>query len=84
MKINEYLTVSQAAEYVGVCKGTIKKWDRCGKLHAGRNPINKYRVYLKEDLDKVMKGVMTSEDVKASLEFCDPNNKLGLYKKEDL
>ncbi len=53
-KINEYLTVGEAAELLGVSKDTLRRWDRAGKLEARRHPITGYRLYLKAELEDLL------------------------------
>lgn len=50
-KINDFMTVGQASEYLGVSKDSLRRWDRAGKLKARRHPVSRYRLYLKSDLD---------------------------------
>lgn len=52
-----YLTVKQAAEFLGVTIMTLHRWDAKGKLKAMRHPINRYRLYKKSDLEKLLKRV---------------------------
>lgn len=56
----EYLTVKQAADFLGVTVMTLHRWDAKGKLKARRHPINNYRLYklseLKSLLTKVSKA----------------------------
>ena len=47
------VSLKDASKYLGVTKNTLRNWDRSGKLKAVRNTMNKYRLYRKEDLDKV-------------------------------
>ena len=56
-KLSDYLTVQQAAAYLGVSKDTLRRWDRSKKLTARRHPITNFRLYLKGDLDPVLRGV---------------------------
>ena len=49
-KLNEYLTVGGAADFLGVSKDTLRRWDRAGKLKARRHPITGYRLYLRGEL----------------------------------
>ena len=58
-KLSDYLTVRQAAAYLGVSKDTLRRWDRSRKLTARRHPITNFRLYLKGDLDSVLRGVGT-------------------------
>lgn len=45
------VTLTEAASYLGVSKATLRNWDHEGKLTALRNPVNGYRMY---DLDKLI------------------------------
>ncbi len=40
-----YVTLNEAASYLGVSKATLRNWDKSGKLRAVRHPLNQYRVY---------------------------------------
>lgn len=60
-KLNDFLTVGQAAEHLGVSKDTLRRWDRSGKLVARRHPFTEFRLYLKSDLDSVLTGVTRSK-----------------------
>ena len=48
--MNSFISISDAAEIIGVNKETLRRWDKTGKFPSLRNPINNYRVY---PLDKV-------------------------------
>ena len=52
--LQEYLTVRQAAKLIGVSPSTLRAWDRAGKLKAARNPMNRYRLYRREDIDELL------------------------------
>lgn len=56
-KLNEYLTVAEAAEYLGVSPNTLRNWGRDGKIQERRHPVNGYRLYATEQLDALMKQV---------------------------
>src|SRR3989338_3746946 len=47
----EYLTVQQAAKYLGVSAQTLRRWDAEGKLKSVRHPGNDYRYYKRADLE---------------------------------
>ena len=49
--MNEYMTLSETAEYIGKSKETLRRWDKEGKLSAVREPMSNYRVYRKSDVD---------------------------------
>ncbi len=54
---NKYITIKQASEILGVSTLTLRNWDKNGKLKALRHPINNYRVYRMEDIEKVIKEI---------------------------
>ena len=53
-KINEFMTVGEASDYLGVSPTSLRRWDRAGKLKARRHPVSRYRLYLEADLDKFL------------------------------
>jgi MerR family transcriptional regulator, copper efflux regulator len=53
----EYLTVKAAAEFLGVCASTLRNWDRSGKLKPRRHPMNKYRLYRRDELEAILRSV---------------------------
>jgi len=42
-KLDDYLHITEAAKYVGVCINTLRNWETAGKLRVYRNPLNRYR-----------------------------------------
>ena len=65
-KISEYLKVSEAADYLGVSKDTLRRWDARGKLKAHRHPVSNFRLYAKSDLENFLRQVV-SEDRRAAV-----------------
>ena len=53
-----YLTVGEAAEQLGVSRSTLRNWDKAGKLRPYRHPINGYRLYLREELERLLERVV--------------------------
>ncbi|MEK7722430.1 MAG: helix-turn-helix domain-containing protein [Elusimicrobiota bacterium] len=53
--LKDYLTISQAAAFLGVSPNTLRNWDRAGKLRAKKQPINGYRLYEKIELNKFLR-----------------------------
>ncbi|MCP3856049.1 MAG: DEAD/DEAH box helicase family protein [Actinomycetia bacterium] len=47
---SDFLSVSEAASYLGVSAETLRRWDRNGKLVAIRRPDSKRRYYALQDL----------------------------------
>ncbi len=56
-KLDEYLQIAEAAEYLGVCQNTLRNWGAAGKVIEYRHPVNNYRLYKTKDLDRLMKKV---------------------------
>src|SRR3989338_8085344 len=52
-KVNEYITIKEAAKILGVSKITLRNWDKAGKLQAHRHPLNNYRIYKTGDIEKI-------------------------------
>jgi excisionase family DNA binding protein len=50
-QFGDYLTIAQAATYVGVSAATLRRWDDAGKLTAVRRPGSQYRFYRIADLE---------------------------------
>jgi MerR family transcriptional regulator, copper efflux regulator len=60
--LRDYLTVSEAADYLGVSASTLRNWDRAGKVRAARHPVNGYRLYRKEELATLLEKVKNGTD----------------------
>lgn len=56
-KFDQYLTVREAADCLGVSSSTLRNWDNSGKLKPQRNPYNAYRMYHKSDIDNILKNL---------------------------
>ena len=59
-KLDGYLTLNQAAAFLGVPVHTLKNWVANGKLPVHRNPINNYRLLKKKDLEDLLAEVEQS------------------------
>ncbi|MCJ7827727.1 helix-turn-helix domain-containing protein [Patescibacteria group bacterium] len=53
-QINFELSIGEAAEYVGVSRDTLRRWEVKGKVAPKRSPTNR-RYYTKDQLDELMK-----------------------------
>jgi DNA (cytosine-5)-methyltransferase 1 len=56
-KIIDYLTIKEAAKFLGVVPNTLRNWERDKKISAYRNPLNRYRLYKKEDLETLLNNI---------------------------
>lgn len=59
--LKEYLTVGEAARRLGVSRGTLRNWDKAGKLKPHRHPVNGYRLYRADELEKLLANVNHSK-----------------------
>ncbi|MCD4823735.1 MAG: helix-turn-helix domain-containing protein [Phycisphaerae bacterium] len=60
-KLNSFLRVGGAAEYLGVSASTLRNWDRAGKLAAVRHPVNGYRLYCLKDLQELLNELRSNQ-----------------------
>ena len=56
------LTIKEAALMLGVTALTLRNWDNKGKLQASRHPFNNYRVYRREDLERLLTEIETNKE----------------------
>ena len=61
-----YITIKQAALILDVSPLTLRNWDKNGKLKAHRHPMNNYRVYKMEDLEKVIQEIEENTGLRKS------------------
>ena len=54
-KLDDYLKIAEAAEYLGICQNTLRNWGVSGKITEHRHPINNYRLFKIADLDRLLK-----------------------------
>lgn len=69
--MGRYLTIKEAAKYLGVSPLTLRNWDKRGKLVAIRHPINDYRLYTISDLEKFLKRFEDSRPRRLKIAFED-------------
>lgn len=56
-KLRDYLRITEAAEYLGVSPNTLRNWENAGKLMVHRHPMNRYRLFRRQELDALLKQV---------------------------
>ena len=62
-RLNEFLRVSEAAEYLGVSPNTLRNWENAGKIIAHRHPVNGYRLFKQEELDSLLESAQRPSSV---------------------
>lgn len=55
--MSEFMTIKEAAAFLGVTPLTLRNWDKSGKLSATRHPMSNYRIYKVSDLERLMKDI---------------------------
>ncbi len=65
-KKSNYVSLSAASKILSVSPETMRNWDKQGKLKAVRNPMNNYRLY---DLEELQKLSDTSQVAESSFEY---------------
>lgn len=58
----EYLTVHDVAKRLGISTQAVRIWTEKGVLKAARHPVNKYRLYRRVDVERVLTNI--EEEVK--------------------
>lgn len=53
-KLTDYVKTAEAAEILGVCQNTLRKWAASGRIPMHRNPANGYRLFRRDDLDRFL------------------------------
>ena len=56
--LSDLLTISEAANFLGVSVSTLRNWDHTGKLKAVRHPMNNYRLYERNSLEMILRSVL--------------------------
>jgi len=54
---DEYLTVKEAAQYLGISPNTVRNWGAAGSIPEYRHPVNNYRLFRLADLKKLKRDI---------------------------
>lgn len=52
-----YFSIKEASNILGVSPLTLRNWDKSGKFHAQRHPMNNYRVYKLSALEHIIRDI---------------------------
>ena len=69
----KWMSIGEAAEFLGVSRDTLRRWEKKGKIQPVRSPTNR-RYYTEKHLEEVMAGRFehqTGEKNKSSLKKGD-------------
>ncbi len=53
-RLDEYVKTAEAARILGVSQNTLRAWSEAGKIPVRRNPANRYRLFLRRDLERFL------------------------------
>ena len=56
-KEEQYLTVKDASELLGVAPNTLRAWGATGKIDEYRHPVNNYRLYRRKEIMELKKRI---------------------------
>ena len=56
-KLDEFMKINEAADYLGVCRNTLRNWCREGKIPEYRHPVNNYRLFKASDLQRLLVAI---------------------------
>jgi len=66
-QFSDYLPIGDAAEYIGVSKQTLRRWEETGKLLPVRHPANDFRYYKRADLEPFRLEYQRAETLASSI-----------------
>lgn len=71
--MNKYLTLSEVSKLIGKSKETLRRWDREGKLPAVREPMSNYRVYKRQQVEKLFVDFINRDTADTVTNYVEPN-----------
>lgn len=60
VKLDEFVTIKQAAQFLGVAANSLRNWDRDAKIPVYRKPSSGYRLFKMADLEKLLRQIKKS------------------------
>ncbi len=69
--MDKYLSISQAAEMLGVSPETLRRWDKNGKFKSSRHPINNYRVYSEDQVVDLVQEMQLELEYRSKVSSVD-------------
>jgi DNA (cytosine-5)-methyltransferase 1 len=67
LRTEGYVRVKEAAELLGISPNTLRAWGADGKVPEYRHPVNRYRLYRRDDLEEVLQQLEQSVNTKTKV-----------------
>ena len=78
-----FISIKKAAGMLGVTPLTLRNWDKKGKLMPLRHPINNYRVYRLDDIQKLVEEIGKNTTAQKTLPPKNKKRKLNVRHLDD-
>ena len=78
-----FISIKKAADMLGVTALTLRNWDKKGKLTPLRHPINNYRVYRLDDIQKLVEEIGKNTTAQKTLPPKNKKRKLNVRHLDD-
>ena len=65
-RVDDFMQIAEAAEFLGVCQNTLRNWGRAGKVTEYRHPVNNYRLYKQAELQRLLSKIEPAMFAKTS------------------
>jgi DNA (cytosine-5)-methyltransferase 1 len=73
--LDEFVTIKQAAKFVGISANTPRNWHRDAKIPVYRNPVSNYRLFKKADLEELLRQIEQSGQFPTGWKRSAPRNR---------
>jgi DNA (cytosine-5)-methyltransferase 1 len=60
MRKEGFVKVKEAARMLGVSPNTVRAWGADGKIPEYRHPVNRYRLYKRDELEQILEDLEES------------------------
>ncbi len=74
-KLDQLVTVRQAARFLGVAPNTLRNWHRDAKIPVYRNPVSNYRLFKKADLEELLRQIVQLRQFPTGWKRSAPRNR---------
>jgi excisionase family DNA binding protein len=64
MMTQEFLLVKETAEVLGVSDNTVRAWAAAGKLQEYRHPVNNYRLFRRNEVERLLEQIENPKPVR--------------------